>query len=82
MTTAKIAALQQIQGIQRFFKSPTVKDGTLNQRICQWIKKILLIYSVRWHFQNFPVLRSREYKGFRVRSCGPVDSVYGSDRKI
>lgn len=44
MTTAKIAALQQIQGIQRFFKSPTVKDGTLNQRICQWIKKILLIF--------------------------------------
>ncbi len=29
MTTAKIAALQQIQGIQRFFKSPTVKDGIL-----------------------------------------------------
>lgn len=30
MTTAKIAALQQIQGIQRFFKSPTVKDGILS----------------------------------------------------
>ena len=29
MTTAKIAALQQIQGIQRFFKSPTVKDGII-----------------------------------------------------
>ena len=29
MTTAKIAALQQIQRIQRFFKSPTVKDGSI-----------------------------------------------------
>lgn len=33
MTTAKIAALQQIQGIQRFFKSPTVKDGIVLVKI-------------------------------------------------
>ncbi len=35
MTTAKIAALQQIQGIQRFFKSPTVKDGSISQLRCK-----------------------------------------------
>lgn len=46
MTTAKIAALQQIQGIQRFFKSPTVKDGIVPYLRFFFNHSYFIIYAV------------------------------------
>lgn len=53
MTTAKIAALQQIQGIQRFFKSPTVKDGSIPFFEAD-VQSACLPYQKTSHYTKYP----------------------------